>query len=149
MDIGSGSTYPANALSNFSPHAFIIDEIQCASLEGFLQSLKFKDIEMQKHICSLVGIGAKRAGRKKNWRVTQTLWWKGVEISRHSNEYQQLLDKAYRCCFEQNEKFRNALKASGNATLTHSIGKTKKSDTVLTVQEFCSRLTKLREKGLC
>lgn len=46
MDIGSGNSYPAVSLSNFSPHPFIIDDILCNSMEGFLQSLKFKDIEM-------------------------------------------------------------------------------------------------------
>jgi hypothetical protein len=31
--------------------------------------------------------------------------------------------------------------------LTHSIGKSKKSETVLTAKEFCSRLTHLRDIG--
>ena len=43
MDISSGSSYPASSLSNFAPHPFIIDDIECSSMEGFLQSLKFKD----------------------------------------------------------------------------------------------------------
>ena len=47
MDIGSGSGYPAANLSNFHPHQFTIDDIECASMEGFLQSLKFKDPNMQ------------------------------------------------------------------------------------------------------
>ena len=33
------------------------------------------------------------------------------------------------------------------ATLTHSIGKKKINETVLTEREFCSRLTKLRDNG--
>ena len=40
MDISSGSSYPASSLSNFSPHPFIIDGVECSSMEGFLQSLK-------------------------------------------------------------------------------------------------------------
>lgn len=43
LDIGSGKDYPSNALSNFAPHPFIIDGVECNSMEGFLQSLKFKD----------------------------------------------------------------------------------------------------------
>ena len=43
-----------------------------------------------------------------------------------------------------NESFKKALLATGNATLTHSIGKTQQSTTVLTRSEFCSRLTKIR-----
>ena len=36
--------------------------------------------------------------------------------------------------------------ATGNSVLTHSIGKTKITETVLTRQEFCSRLMKIREQ---
>ncbi len=54
MDIGSGTGYPSASLSNFAPHAFVIDGVECASMEGFLQSLKFQDPEMQKHVCTLV-----------------------------------------------------------------------------------------------
>ena len=37
MDIGSGNSYPSNALSNFAPHPFEIDGVNCNSMEGFLQ----------------------------------------------------------------------------------------------------------------
>ena len=67
MDIGSGSGYPSSNLSNFSPHGFVVDGVECASMEGFLQSLKFQDPEMQKHVCTLVGKAAKFKGKKKKW----------------------------------------------------------------------------------
>ena len=146
MDIGSKNGYPASALSNFTPHPFIIDDIQCNSMEGFLQSLKFESEEMQKYVCTLVGFAAKKKGKNKNWRDKQTLYWKGVPIKRDSDKYQMLLNKAYNALYE-NGKFQSALKATNGATLTHSIGKNKKSETVLTTQEFCSRLTYLRDHG--
>jgi hypothetical protein len=124
----------------------VLDGVEIASMEGFLQSLKFKSPDMQREICKLVGIGAKRAGAKKNWQKTQTLWWQGNAIARESEEYQELLDSAFTAMFTQNEKARKALLATGKATLKHSIGRTKKSETVLTRQEFCSRLTKMRDK---
>lgn len=145
MNIGSGNGYPASALSNFAPHAFEIDGIPCASMEGFLQSLKFKSPDLQKYVCTLVGRAAKRKGANKNWRVTQTLWWRGQEIDRHSEEYQKLLDKAF-SRLATNPGFCAALKASGVATLTHTIGKSNPSETVLTTSEFCSRLTKIRSQ---
>ena len=143
MDIGSGTGYPSSALSNFAPHVFYIDGIKCNSMEGFLQSLKFKDPEMQKAVCLLVGKAAKFKGKKKKWYRTQILYWQGKEIARDSDEYQQLLDRAFNALSE-NEGFRKALLATGNATLTHSIGKNKINETVLTKQEFCSRLMKIR-----
>lgn len=144
MEIRSGNPYPAGALSNFAPHPFEIRGCECNSMEGFLQGLKFKDPGMQLEIFKKVGIGAKRAGKKKNWQRTQTLWFQGNPIKRDSQEYQDLIDEAYNCMFTQNTKARKALLASGDATLKHSMGSRKISETVLTRREFCSRLTKIR-----
>lgn len=146
MDIKSGKTYPACALSNFAPHPFEFDGVQCNSMEGLLQSFKFENVDMQKHICTLVGFKAKKAGSNKNWQRTQTLYWNGVPYRRSSVEYQYLLDRAYRTMFYQNEKARKALLATGSATLTHSIGRSSMNETVLTKNEFCSRLMKIRSE---
>lgn len=145
MDVGSGSGFPSATLSNFAPHPFVIDGVECNSMEGFLQSLKFSNPEMQKEVCKLVGKAAKFKGKKKKWWRTQTLHWQGVKIPRDSQEYQDLLDRAFDA-LAQNSGFRAALLATGNSVLTHSIGKTKITETVLTRQEFCSRLTKIRER---
>lgn len=147
MDIGSGNGYPSAALSNFAPHPFTIDGVLCNSMEGFLQSLKFKNPDMQIEVCKLVGFKAKMRGKNKKWWRDQTLYWKGIPIVRDSQEYQDLLDRAYEE-LSKNEGFVKALKATGNAVLTHSLGKTDSSKTVLTIKEFCSRLMKLREE-LC
>ena len=143
MDIGSGSGFPSATLSNFAPHPFVIDGVECNSMEGFLQSLKFSNPEMQKEVCKLVGKAAKFKGKKKKWWRTQPLWWQGVEIARSSEEYQDLLDRAFDA-LAKNSGFRAALLATGNSVLTHSIGKNDESRTVLTQSEFCGRLMKLR-----
>ena len=145
MDIGSGTGWPSAALSNFAPHPFVIDGVECASMEGFLQSLKFKEPAMQAEVCKLVGKAAKFKGKKKKWWKTQTLYWNGVEYARDSEDYQELLDRAFDA-LAQNTGFQKALLATNNSTLTHSIGKSKEQETVLTKQEFCSRLTKIRSK---
>lgn len=146
MDIGSKNGYPAGSLSNFAPHPFTMDGVKCASMEGFLQSLKFESQEMQEHVCTLVGLAAKKKGAPKKWQRNQTLYWRGKEYKRDSEDYQLLLNKAYNRLFE-NTGFKNALNATNGAVLTHSIGKSKKSETVLTAKEFCSRLTHLRDIG--
>ena len=143
MDIGSGTGWPSAALSNFAPHPFVIDGVECASMEGFLQSLKFKEPDMQVEVCKLVGKAAKFKGKKKKWWRTQTLHWQGQEFKRDSQEYQDLLDRAFNA-LAQNTGFQKALLATGKSTLTHSIGKSKEQETVLTKQEFCSRLTNIR-----
>lgn len=145
MDIGSGTGWPSAALSNFAPHPFTIDGVECASMEGFLQSLKYKEPDMQVEVCKLVGKAAKFKGKKKKWWRAQTLYWQGQEFKRDSQEYQDLLDRAFDA-LAQNTGFQKALLATGKATLTHSIGKSKETETVLTKQEFCSRLTKIRDR---
>ena len=147
MDIGSGTGYPSSALSNFAPHPFVIDGIECNSMEGFLQSLKFENPEMQKEVCKLVGKQAKFKGKKKKWWRIQTLYWQGNAMKRDSNEYQELLTRAYDS-LNTNEGFRKALAATKGCTLTHSMGKNKITETVLTEREFIKQLNRLRSK-LC
>ena len=144
MDIGSGKGYPACALSNFAPHPFVFDGVLCNSAEGLLQAFKLPDPAMQKHVCTLVGLAAKRRG-KQHWKRSQTLYWLGQAYARKSPAYQELLDRAYDA-LATNEGFQRALLASGTAVLEHSLGKSDPADTVLTRAEFCKRLTAIRDR---
>lgn len=144
MDIKSGNPYPSGALSNFAPHPFVFRGHNVSSMEGFLQGLKFKSPEMQLEIFKKVGVGAKRSGHGKNWQRTQTLWYQGEPIKRDSVEYQNILDEAYDAMFDQNVKAKKALMATQTAVLKHSVGRHKTNETVLTRNEFCSRLMKIR-----
>ncbi|MCA9364822.1 MAG: hypothetical protein KC736_02930 [Candidatus Moranbacteria bacterium] len=147
MDIRSKLDYPAGALTNFAPYCFEIDGVKCASMEGFLQSLKADNLLVQKEICQLVGIEAKNLGNEHNtaWKKTQTLFWQGRKYDRQGTKYQELLDRAYDE-LAKNEEFRKALLATGQEVLTHSIGKSDPFETILTEDEFCSRLMQLRSK---
>ena len=147
LDIKAKAPYPAGALSNFAPHAFKLEGILCASMEGFLQSLKIEDRAEQERVCGLVGSMAQSLGRTYDWSVTGTLWWRGQPYDRLSEDYQALLDRAYQALFNQSETFRNALAASGDDRLTHSFGKTDPCLTILTVDELCSRLERLRRNS--
>jgi len=99
---------------------------------------------MQKHVFTLVGRAAKFKGKPKKWWKEQVLWWQGNSFERGSQEYQDLLDEAFRALFSQNKKARNALLATREAVLTHRIGKNDSKRTVLTESEFVKRLTKIR-----
>ena len=47
----------------------MIDGVTCSSMEGFLQSLKFRSMKKQRQVCRLSGKAAKNApGRLRNWR---------------------------------------------------------------------------------
>lgn len=147
IDIGAKHGYPSSALSNFAAHKFVFDDIECSSMEGFLQSLKFDKPHIQVEVCKLVGVGAKNRGkdRNRNWKMANALWWKGTEFPRDSDEYQELLDHAFISLARHSKEFRKALMDTGASKLTHTIGRTNIMDTILTQREFCDRLEALRE----
>lgn len=43
----SGEGYPVSSLSNFAPNPFVIDGVKCSSMKGFLQSLKYNNIDIK------------------------------------------------------------------------------------------------------
>jgi hypothetical protein len=147
LDIKAKAPYPAGALSNFAAHPFELDGIPCASMEGFLQSLKIEDMAEQVRVCGLIGPVAQSTGSHYDWSVTGTLWWRGKPYGRASDDYQRLLDRAYQEMFDQSDTFREALAASVGARLTHTLGNPDPRLTILTADEFCSRLERLRMFG--
>lgn len=146
MDIISTGKYPANKLSNFAGHRFRLDGVQCNSMEGFLQALKFENPDMQREVALKVGNAAKRKGRGKKWFRKQELYWQGKVYPRYSDRYKQLIARAYDAMLEQSDSFRRALAAAGDASFTHSLGKRRESETVLTTREFIGNLNRVRER---
>ena len=136
IDIYSKGEYPADVLSNFYANAFEFDGVACASMEGFLQSLKFRSVKKQKAVCALFGKEAKNAGSKKFlWKLTGNLYWKGKRYKRTSADFDKLRFDAYKALLS-NETFRNALLSARGKTLSHSVGKHDKKSTILTEEEF-------------
>lgn len=148
-DIKRKGDYPANVLSNFYANAFVLDGVRCASMEGFLQSLKYRNSEKQVKVCALTDTAAKKAGAKKKlWKLTGGLYWRGKRYKRESEEFDGLLMKAYTALAE-NPEFIKALEAAKGTVLKHTIGKHGKRKTVLTEEEFIGYLNRIRQiKGL-
>lgn len=148
IDIYSKGEYPADVLSNFYPNAFVFDGVQCASFEGFLQSLKYRSPAKQRKICALYGKTAKQAGAKKwAWKVFGRVYWQGNRIRRDGLVFDMLISAAYDA-LSQNDEWRRALLATVGKELVHSIGKHDKRVTVLTEEEFISNLVRIRSR-LC
>lgn len=132
-------------LSNFYPHAFTFDGVECASMEGFLQSLKYICPKKQTEVCALSGKTAKEAGaNKKLWKLLHGAFWQGKMYDRLSPEYRALVLRAYREMYAQNEDFREAIVSSRGKKLCHSIGSHNPKKTILTEQEFICCLYKVR-----
>ena len=79
------------------------------------------------------------------WQTDQIVWWKGVAIDRQSEEYKQLVRRAYLAMFEQNERFRTALMSTRGQKLFHSRGECNPFKTILTADELCTILTEMRD----
>ena len=146
-DICYKHPYPLNILCNFSPSFFKLNGIVINSMEGFLQSLKMKDAELQKKICQLPGILAKKLGnylRKSTMYDGRSLHWQNQDFDRYSPIYHNLLKAAYAAKYDYDKSFRQIIKESRGRTLTHTIGKSSESETVLTEKEFIENLCILR-----
>lgn len=144
LDIRSNGLYPSNVLSNLCSNRFVFDGMICGSMEGFLQSLKQKDLDKQRQICSMKG-GNARKKSVTSWQTDQILWWKGREINRQSDEFRLLIEDAYEDMFFQNERFRTALMQTRGMKLAHTTGEENPYKTILTPSEFCGILEQIRE----
>ena len=144
LDIRSNGLYPSNVLSNFCSNGFRFDGMICGSMEGFLQSLKRKELDKQRQICSMKGGNARKMS-VTSWQTDQIVWWKGQAIDRQSEDYQQLIRRAYSAMFEQSERFRTALMQTRGMILIHSSGEENPYKTILTPAELCGILNELRD----
>lgn len=145
MDIKAGLAGVAGALSNFTPRSFVVDGVACASMEGFLQSLKFASQPRQREVCAMVGKAAKQAGAAQEWHVTQKLYWRGQTIDRNGPEFRRLICRAYAQMLAQDPTFKRDLLAAGHEEFDHSIGCDDPQKTVLTRLEFIACLNAVRK----
>ena len=144
LDIRSNGLYPSNVLSNLCSNGFRLDGLVCSSMEGFLQSLKRKELDKQRQICSMKGGNARKMS-VTSWQTDQIVWWKGQAIDRQSEEYQRIIRRAYQAMFEQSERFRAALMQTRGIKLVHTSGEPSSYKTILTPAEFCDILMNMRD----
>lgn len=146
VDIHSKSPGVAGLLSNFTMRSFVFDGVLCHSLEGILQSLKFKDPVQQAEICqTLPPSSAKKIGTDQNWKTHQVLYWKGEAYGRESVAYANLIRSIFESAYDQDPSFQKDLSETIGVPLSHSIGVSDAKETVLTRGEFISILTALRD----
>ncbi len=84
-------------------------------------------------------------GHKFSWFEKQEVYYNGKVISRHSQEYDDLITAAFDALFS-NEDYKQALRESGDCKLAHTVGKTAKDKTLLTRKEFIGHLNRLRKR---
>lgn len=134
----------ARYLSNLSNHSFFIDGEKMASVEGFIQGIKFPKVNhIRKQSFQLVGVDAKRLGKKAECNF---VWWKDETIKYGSAEHHKLIKKAICCKFNQNVDAMKALLETDGLVLVHDTGYPDSPKTSLPADIFCKILTNIRKE---
>ena len=148
IDIHFGKSGQFDVLSNLADKWFTFDGVQVRTIESVLQAIKIYDQDKQAEFWDKNGFWCKKAGRNVNWWDSRVLWWKGQPMDRDGEEYQEFLDRLYGAAYAQCQEFRDALVATCEQEMQHSIGTVDQERTILTVDEFLDRLYILRTVAL-
>jgi hypothetical protein len=147
IELGWKQEGVGKALSNLWPYPFVLDAVECGSMEGFLQSLKLSDPMRKADVARLSGFPAYKTGQEGNgWKADQLLHWNGSSYERLGVYHHALLDRAYDACLEQNPGFAEALQQTGCRPFSHAIGKHDPRDTTLTAWEYLYSMYRLRSR---
>lgn len=76
------------------------------------------------------------------------MYFKNIELKRDSQAYINIIESAFLALFSQNNEFREAVRASKEFDLKHSLGKNDITLTVLTEDEFIEIIHKLQNIDL-
>ena len=125
---------------------FIFQGNEVASVASFITGLRVKEPEIQKRVLLLSQDNLKYVSKYTNpTYAIRELHWNGKTFKRDSNEYKELLNRAYKARYNADFKFREALRITKGYELVHTKGKSDINETVLTESEFIEQLNKLKE----
>lgn len=134
------------ALSNFVLSPFVLDGQLLASVEGFIQGIKFAPHDARRvAIFETFGMQAKQAGAQAERRV---VWWQDQELAYGSAAHHALIGRAIRARILQSEGLTTALASTRGHALVHLTPEPESPATSLPATVFCAILTQLREEIL-
>lgn len=144
----------ARLLSNFINRPFEIDGYWMASVEGFIQGIKFPvgDKRRQRAFASTGGF-AKKLGLGVRYpdiffNVEHPRGGYYAAMSDYGSDiHHHQIERAIRAKFEQNDDCIEALLATKGLELTHDTGEPESPDTSLPAKVFCDILTRIREEN--
>lgn len=139
----------ARLLSNFANRPFRIGGDMFASVEGFIQGIKFPQKLMEVDDLRYRAF-ASTGNYAKSWAkltLYRYVWWNGGELEYGSDAHHQLIESAIRAKFEQNPDCMEALLSTSEFALTHDTGGPESPDTSLPAKLFCEILTKIRDEN--
>ncbi|MBB5216161.1 hypothetical protein [Parapusillimonas granuli] len=135
------------ALSNFTLSPFVLDDTLLASVEGFIQGIKFpEDDPRRAQAFHSSAWDAKRAGEQAG---RSAVYWSGQSIPFGSIEHHRLVARAVRARITQSLGLRTVLMSTKGMTLVHDTGHgPEPAVTSLPAAMFCATLAQLRDELL-
>ena len=139
------SDWRAYALANFPLFPFMLDGIVLASVEGFVQGIKFPPDHPSRDLAFLShSQAAKRCGEAAE-RIH--VWWKDEVLDYGAHEHHRLIARGIRAKFSFNEGLQIAMRATEGMRLVHELDP-ESPTTSLPATVFCRILTDLRQELL-
>ena len=132
------------ALSNFSLSPFEMDGVLLASVEGFIQGIKFPPGHPARDQAFLSSAWeAKHCGQGAD---KQFVYWADDQIAFGSADHHRLVERALRTRFAQNEGLRHLLGTTQGLEIVHQTGDAPEAErTSLPAAMFCRILDDIRD----
>ncbi|WP_066453676.1 hypothetical protein [Castellaniella caeni] len=132
------------ALSNFCLYPFVLDDVLLASVEGFIQGIKFAPGHPARERAFISSAwDAKACGKGAG---KQYAYWGPQPIAFGSGAHHDLVERALRARFAQHEGLCQVLRSTRGLVLTHETGEgPEPALTSLPAARFCQVLTALRD----
>jgi len=130
------------ALSNFCLSPFVLDGVLIASVEGFIQGIKFPPSDPVRTLAfAAYGFTAKEFSAHA---AGQSIWWGDETHNYASPGHLALIERALRARIAQNSGLQAALLSTGAAPIVHETGVLESSKTSLKTADFCRIMTSIR-----
>ncbi|MBR8653351.1 hypothetical protein KDH83_08540 [Achromobacter sp. Marseille-Q0513] len=139
----NASDWRGQALSNFCLSPFVLDGALYASIEGFIQGIKFPEGDpVRAAAFQASGWDAKHLG---DGARRDAVHWQDARIAYGSAEHHRLIERAIRARVSQSTGLRQALASTAGAAIAHETGAPESPATSLPATVFCRILETLRE----
>jgi predicted NAD-dependent protein-ADP-ribosyltransferase YbiA (DUF1768 family) len=148
LNVSSASTdWRGLALSNFGLSPFVLDGMLFASVEGFIQGIKFPEGDPKREAAfASSGWPVKHLGDTADHSGA---YWGGVCLPYGSPDHHRLIERAIRARIAQSKGLQETLKSTADTILIHDTGASAASPTTsLPASVFCRILTEIRAELL-
>jgi predicted NAD-dependent protein-ADP-ribosyltransferase YbiA (DUF1768 family) len=147
LNVVSNSSDPlARIISNLATTPFELDGQRYVSVESFWQGLKFESDSERRRFASLEGPRARSEALRQKYGKSIT--YAGQEVAVGAWDHWQLMEKACRAKFQQNEEAKGALLATGDRPLIHVVRRDSRSIPGVIMAQIWMRLRgELRKPG--